>query len=35
MNSPPIFEAADYEIIGDVQKVLPEMIEAAKELKAQ
>ena len=34
-NEAPIFEAADYGIIGDVQKVLPEMIEAVKELKAQ
>lgn len=31
----PIFEAADYGIIGDVLKVLPEMITAVKELKAQ
>ncbi|MFZ4401610.1 MAG: electron transfer flavoprotein subunit alpha/FixB family protein [Bacteroidales bacterium] len=30
----PIFEAADYGIVGDVLKVLPEMIEAVKELKA-
>ncbi|MFC2111341.1 electron transfer flavoprotein subunit alpha/FixB family protein [Bacteroidota bacterium] len=34
-NEAPIFEAADYGIIGDVQKVLPDMIEAVKELKAQ
>lgn len=30
----PIFEAADYGIVGDVLKVLPEMISAVKELKA-
>lgn len=30
----PIFEAADYGIVGDVMKVLPQFIEAAKELKA-
>jgi electron transfer flavoprotein alpha subunit len=30
----PIFEAADYGIVGDVQKVLPEMISAIKEMKA-
>jgi electron transfer flavoprotein alpha subunit len=29
----PIFEAADYGIIGDVQKILPELITAFKELK--
>ena len=29
----PIFEAADYGIVGDVQKVLPELIAAFKELK--
>ncbi len=29
----PIFEAADYGIVGDVMKVLPQFIEAAKELK--
>lgn len=29
----PIFEAADYGIVGDVMKVLPEMISAVKELK--
>ena len=28
----PIFEAADYGIIGDVNKVIPQFIEAAKEL---
>lgn len=30
----PIFEAADYGIVGDVHKVLPELIEAVKEAKA-
>jgi len=30
----PIFEAADYGIVGDVLKVLPEMIAAVKELKS-
>lgn len=29
----PIFEAADYGIVGDVNKVLPELINAVKELK--
>ncbi len=29
----PIFEAADYGIVGDVMKVLPELINAVKELK--
>ncbi len=29
----PIFEAADYGIVGDVLKILPEMIAAVKELK--
>ncbi|MFC1732009.1 electron transfer flavoprotein subunit alpha/FixB family protein [candidate division KSB1 bacterium] len=31
----PIFEAADYGIIGDVHKVLPELIQAVKEVKAE
>ena len=31
----PIFEAADYGVIGDAQKVLPALIEAVKEFKAE
>ena len=31
----PIFEAADYGVIGDTQKVLPALIEAVKEFKAE
>ncbi len=31
----PIFEAADYGIVGDVHKVLPELIDAVKEVKAE
>jgi len=31
----PIFESADYGIIGDVHKVLPELIEAVKAFKAE
>ena len=31
----PIFEAADYGVIGDAQKVLPAMIDAVKEFKAE
>lgn len=31
----PIFEAADYGIIGDVQKILPQMVEAIKAVKAE
>jgi electron transfer flavoprotein alpha subunit len=31
----PIFEVANYGIIGDVQKVLPELIQAIKEAKAE
>lgn len=34
-NEAPIFEAADYGIIGDVQKVLPDLIVAVKEFKAE
>jgi len=30
---PPIFEAAQYGIVGDAMKVLPKIIEAVKELK--
>ncbi len=30
----PIFEAADYGIVGDVFKVLPQFISAAKEMKS-
>jgi electron transfer flavoprotein alpha subunit len=31
----PIFEAADYGIVGDAHKVLPELIKAVRELKAE
>lgn len=31
----PIFEAAQYGIIGDAQKVLPKLVEAVKEIKAK
>jgi electron transfer flavoprotein alpha subunit len=31
----PIFEAAQYGIVGDAQKVLPKLIEAVKEIKAR
>lgn len=34
-NEAPIFEAADYGVIGDVQKVLPDLIKAVKEFKAE
>ena len=30
----PVFESSDYGIVGDVHKVLPKLIEAAKEIKA-
>jgi len=33
-NEAPVFEAADYGIIGDVHKLLPELITAFKEFKA-
>ena len=33
-NDAPIFEAADYGIVGDAQKVLPELISAIREMKA-
>ena len=31
----PIFEAADYGIVGDVHKILPQFIEAVKEVKSE
>ena len=31
----PIFESADYGIVGDALKILPQMVEAVKELKAE
>ncbi len=31
----PIFEAADYGILGDALKVLPELVDAVKEMKSQ
>lgn len=34
-NEAPIFEAADYGVIGDVQQVLPALIQAVKEFKAE
>ncbi len=34
-NEAPIFEAADYGVIGDVQKVLPDLVKAVKEFKAE
>jgi electron transfer flavoprotein alpha subunit len=30
----PIFEAANYGVVGDVHKVLPELITAIREMKA-
>jgi electron transfer flavoprotein alpha subunit len=34
-NEAPIFEAADYGVIGDVQQVLPALIDAVKAFKAE
>ncbi len=34
-NEAPIFEAADYGVIGDVQQVMPDLIQAVKEFKAE
>jgi electron transfer flavoprotein alpha subunit len=34
-NEAPIFEAADYGVIGDVHKVLPDLVEAIKAFKAE
>ena len=34
-NEAPIFEAADYGIVGDVHKVLPELIKTIKEFKSE
>jgi electron transfer flavoprotein alpha subunit len=34
-NEAPIFEAADYGVIGDVHKVLPDLVEAVKAFKAE
>ncbi len=34
-NEAPIFEAADYGIVGDVHKVLPELIKIIKEFKSE
>jgi electron transfer flavoprotein alpha subunit len=31
----PIFEAAQYGIVGDALKVLPKLIEAVKEMKSK
>jgi electron transfer flavoprotein alpha subunit len=31
----PIFEAAQYGIVGDAQKVLPKLVDAVKEMKAK
>ena len=31
----PIFEAAQYGIVGDAQKVLPELVNAVKEMKSR
>ncbi len=34
-KSAPIFEVAQYGIVGDAQKVLPKLVEAVKELKGK
>jgi electron transfer flavoprotein alpha subunit len=34
-NEAPIFESADYGVIGDVQKVLPDLVKAVKEFKSE
>ncbi|MCB0806819.1 MAG: electron transfer flavoprotein subunit alpha/FixB family protein, partial [Bacteroidales bacterium] len=34
-NEAPIFEAADYGVIGDAQQVLPALIDAVKAFKAE
>lgn len=34
-NEAPIFEVADYGIVGDVLKVIPEIVEAVKKMKAE
>ena len=34
-NEAPIFEAADYGVIGDVQKVLPDLVKAVKDFKSE
>jgi len=31
----PVFNVADYGLVGDVNQVLPQMIEAAKKLRAE
>ncbi len=34
-NEAPIFEAADYGVIGDVHKVMPDLVQAVKDFKAE
>ena len=34
-NEAPVFEAADYGVIGDAQKVLPDLVKAVKDFKAE
>lgn len=34
-KSAPIFEVAQYGIVGDAQKVLPKLVEALKEIKGK